>query len=55
MSNWQTILVNCFTVQGTGHECPKEFSDFDEATEFLGNMREEHPDGWFELIAVVDA
>lgn len=55
MSDWNTLLVECYTVNGSARELPKEFNNFDDACAFLEQMRNDHPDGWFELSALIDA
>ena len=55
MSDWNTVLIKCYIVDGSGIECPKEFNDFNEADEFLNEMRSKYPEGWAELSALIDA
>nr|AGY30874.1 hypothetical protein [uncultured bacterium] len=55
MPGWNTLLIKCYTVNGSGRECQKEFNDFDEAAAFLEKMRDKYPDGWAELSALIDA
>ena len=54
MSEWNTLLVKCHIVHGSGRECPREFNDFDEAVAFLERMRDAYPNGWAELSALID-
>ena len=55
MSDWNTLLIKRYTINGSGRECPKEFNDFDEAVAFLEQMRDQYPEGWAELSALIDA
>lgn len=56
MSSWHTVLVECFSVYcSQGPECPKEFSDFDEAAAFMEQMRDKYPDAAVQLSALLDA
>ena len=56
MSGWKTLLVKCYSVYcSQGPECPKEFSDFDEACAFLEQMRDKYPNAAAELSALIDA